>query len=84
MGWIKDAKVNQMTIEANKALAAGRQVMAVKLNFPSSKPDFSGEIVDWSMMIEAIESVGWVLYNFSSGSDTKGRPEAMCLFRVRT
>lgn len=81
MGFLRDVKSNQMATEARKAVEAGRRVFAAKLNFPATKPDFSGEIVDWSEMIEAIESEGWVLSNFAGASDTKGRPEALCLFR---
>lgn len=83
MGWMKNAKAETLRMEAGKARADGRAVFAAKLNYPSSKPDFSGEIVDWSMMIEAIESEGWSLYNFAGVSDNKGRPEALCLFRPR-
>jgi hypothetical protein len=83
MGWVKDAKANQMKIEAAKARTEGRNVFACKLNYPAMKADFSGEVVDWSMMIEAIESEGWALYNFAGAADTKGRPEALCVFRPR-
>jgi hypothetical protein len=81
MGWIKNAKVNVMRTDAGKARAEGRHVFACKLNYPALKADFSGEIVDWSMMIEAVESEGWVLANFAGGSDKQGRPEALCVFR---
>lgn len=83
MGFIKNAKVNQMRTEAGKARSEGRQVFACKLNYPGSKADLSGEIVDWSMMVEAIEAEGWALYNFAGGNDNKGRPEALCIFRPR-
>lgn len=83
MGFIKNAKVQQLAHDAGKARAEGRMVMAVKLNYPASKPDFSGEVVDWSMMIEAVESQGWGLHHFAGGSDSKGRPEALCVFRPR-
>ncbi|ADD41910.1 hypothetical protein [Stackebrandtia nassauensis] len=81
MGWIKNNKVAMMRGDAGKARAEGRMVFACKLNYPALKPDLSGEIVDWSMMIEAVESEGWTLVNFAGGSDKQGRPEALCLFR---
>jgi hypothetical protein len=83
MGFIQTAKANVLQREAGKARADGRRVFAVKLNYPGFKPDFSGEIVDWSMMIEAIEVEGWALYHFAGAADTKGRPEALCVFRLR-
>jgi hypothetical protein len=83
MGFAANIKAEQMRKDAAKARAAGRPVLAVKLNYPASKPDFSGEIMDWSAMIAAIESEGWALYHFAGSSDPKGRPEALCLFRPR-
>lgn len=83
MGWIQNAKANQLRQQAGKARSEGRTVFACKFNFPASKPDFSGEIADWSMMIEAVESEGWALYNFAGSADSKGRPEALVIFRLR-
>lgn len=84
MGWIKDAKVDNVRKDAVDARNEGRNVLALKLNYPSLKPDFSGEVTVWSMMIQAVEEEGWVLCNFAASSDLKGRQEAICLFRSRT
>lgn len=83
MGMIRDVKAQTVARDAANARAAGRQVLAVKLNYPGFKPDFSGEVEDWSVMIQAVEEQGWALYNFAGISDPKGRPEAICLFRPR-
>lgn len=82
MGWIKDSKAEMMRAQAEKARTEGRQVVAFMLNWPSTKGDISGEVVDWSMMIAAVESEGWQLDKFSGATDRKGRPEAYCLFRL--
>jgi hypothetical protein len=81
MGFIRNAKADMMRKQATEARNAGRAVLTMKLNYPGFKPDFSGEIVEWSMMIEAVESEGWALYHLAGISDNKGRPEALCLFR---
>ena len=83
MGWVRNAKSDALAREAGKARANGQQVFAVKLNYPGSKADFSGEVADWSAMIEAVESQGWALCHFAGAADTKGRPEALCVFRPR-
>lgn len=83
MGWIKSAKADLLARNASDAIKAGRYVFVAKLNWPSLKHGFSGEVVDWSMMIEAIEQQGWVLYNFAGATDKEGRPEAFCVFRRR-
>ncbi|GAB3994647.1 hypothetical protein GCM10029992_09740 [Glycomyces albus] len=82
MGLIKDTKAATLAQAADKARSAGRRVFTAKLNYPKIQPDLSGEIVDWSMMIEAVESRGWVLQHFTGSSDNHGRPEALCLFRL--
>lgn len=81
MGIIRDAKANTLAKQAAEAREKGQPVFAAVLNSPAFRPDFSGEVVDWSMMLAAIEAEGWVLYNWSAGSDPKGRPQAYPLFR---
>jgi hypothetical protein len=83
VGFVANVKANQMGKDAAKARGAGRPVLVVKLNYPASKPDFSGEIVDWSAMIAAVEAEGWTLCQFAGMADPKGRPEALCMFRPR-
>jgi hypothetical protein len=83
MGMIKDAKVNMLTADAQKALEAGHYFFTPMLNSPTFKGGLSGNIVDWSMMIQGIESVGWVLTHWSVASDQQGRPQAYPLFRRR-
>lgn len=74
-----------MTTQAREARSAGRRVFVVKLNWPWTKGPFggglSGHVVDWSLMIEAIEREGWALDNLAAMNDRSGRPEALLLFR---
>ena len=52
-------------------------------NYPHWTFGASGEIPDWSAMIEAIERQGWVLAHWSAGVDAKGNPQAYPVFRRR-
>lgn len=81
MGFIKDVKASTLGTEAQKALDAGRAVFTPKLNTPVSQSSGSGNIADWSVMIEAVEAVGWRLADWCVALDGKGRPEAYPLFR---
>ena len=81
MGWIKDAKANMLITEAQRAVVEGRTVFAPKLNTPVSQHSMSGSVAGWAEMIEAVESAGWRLTDWSVAMDTKGRPEAYPLFR---
>lgn len=83
MGLIRNMKTDAVRQDAANARAKGQKVLAVKLNYPGLKLDVSGEIPDWSSMIEAIESEGWQLANFAGAADRNGRPEALCIFRPR-
>ncbi|MBW4043336.1 MAG: hypothetical protein HIU86_14670 [Acidobacteria bacterium] len=80
MGWIKDAKATQMGKEAQQAWDAGVPVFTPLLNMPATRPDFSGAITDWPLMMAAIQEAGWKLHTWAVGSDSKGRPAAMPLF----
>ncbi len=81
MGIIKKTKLAQMKQDADRARKEGRKVLVMKLNYPWSDGGYSGEIVDWSLMIEAIESRGWVLDVFTGMNDRNRRADALCLFR---
>lgn len=65
MGFIREAKKNSVTSDAQQAIDEGRHVLAVELAMPTAKTGMSGEIRDWSEMIESIESVGWRLEQWS-------------------
>lgn len=82
MGFIKDAKVNMVLTEAQRAVAEGRTVFAPKLNTPMTQSGLSGSIAGWAEMIEGIESAGWRMTEWSVAVDSKGRPEAYPLFRL--
>lgn len=81
MGIFKDAKSNMLGEEARKAADAGAAVFSPRLNLPSSMHNMSGNVADWSLMIQAIEAQGWSMVHWSVAMDAKGRPEAYPLFR---
>lgn len=80
MGWIKDAKAAAVAADAQKSWDEGSRYFTPVLNFPAFKGGFSGRIKDWEPMLEAIESVGWVMHHWQVCSDDKGRPQAMPLY----
>jgi hypothetical protein len=81
MGFMKNAKINAVRADAEKAYADGRAVFTSRLNFPTTMHGMSGEIPDWSLMVECIEAAGWQLSEWSVAMDREGRPEAYPLFR---
>lgn len=84
MGIVKKTKANVVATEAERARKEGRTVFAPMLNTPVSQSasfTMSGSISGWAEMIEAIESHGWVLTQWSVAMDQKGRPQAYPLFR---
>ena len=83
MGFIKDSKANAIGSEAAKAFEAGRYFFTPRLNYPATMHGMTGDIADWGLMIQAVESSGWQLTDWSVGMDTKGRPEAYPVFRRR-
>ena len=83
MGWIRNSKTDKLAEQAKTAYANGQVVFAVMLNNPAFNMGFSGEIPDWSAMIEAVESQGWALYHWAGSTDSKGNPQAYPVFRRR-
>ena len=83
MGIIRNAKSDKLATDAQKAYAAGQFFFSALLNYPHWTFGASGEIPDWSAMIEAIERQGWVLTHWSAGVDAKGNPQAYPVFRRR-
>ncbi len=81
MGLIKQAKENTLRSEAQRAAEQGRSVFAPRLNTPATHHGMSGAVSGWAEMIEAVESCGWRLAEWSVATDPKGRPEAYPLFR---
>lgn len=80
MGWIKDAKASAISGDAQTAWDQGLPVFTPILNLPTFRTGFSGQIVDWSMMVASILEVGWTLHTWAVATDDKGRPQAMPLF----
>jgi hypothetical protein len=83
MGFIKDAKVASLTADAQKALDAGDYLFTPFLNAPAAAGGISGNLRDWALMIQGIESVGWSLAHWTVASDNKGRAQAYPVFRRR-
>jgi hypothetical protein len=81
MGFLKDAKANLLGQEARKAVEAGDALFTPFLNTPSSQPGMTGNIRDWSLMIQAVEAEGWRLDQWTVAADNKGRAQAYPLFR---
>lgn len=84
MGLIRNAKADKLASQAKAAYDSGQPVFAVLLNTPMSSFGFSGEVPDWSAMIWAVESQGWVLSYWAASTDAKGGPQAYPVFRRRT
>ena len=83
MGVIRNSKADKLAEQARTAYANGQFFFAAMLNSPWSSLGFSGEIADWSAMIEAVEREGWVLAHWAGSSDNKGNPQAYPVFRRR-
>jgi hypothetical protein len=83
VGWVKDAKADNLGKEAARAMQEGRVYFTPKLNTPLTQHALSGSIAGWAEQIEALERLGWVLLQWSVAHDSKDRPEAYPLFRRR-
>ena len=83
MGFIRNCKADKLAGQARDALANGQYIFAAMLNTPWSNMGLSGEIPDWSAMIEAVEREGWVLAQWAGSSDSKGNPQGYPVFRRR-
>lgn len=83
MGFLKETKANAIGNEAEKAFTEGRAVFTPRLNYPATMHGLTGNIDDWSQMIQSVESAGWSMVEWTVAMDTKGRPEAYPVFRRR-
>ena len=80
MGFMANSKAQSMQKAAQSAWDADARYFTPVLNFPAFKLGFSGNVEDWSPMIEAVESVGWKLHTWAVVQDSKGNPQAMPFF----
>ncbi len=83
MGIIRNAKSDKLAEQARAAFANGQYIFAAMLNTPHWTFGLSGEIPDWSAMIEAVEREGWALFQWGASTDAKGNPQAYPVFRRR-
>jgi hypothetical protein len=82
VGFIRDAKVQMVVKDAQRAFGEGRRVFLCRINVPMSRDaGFSGSVADGSEMIEAVEASGWRLDQMSYTPDRRGNPEGYYLFR---
>ncbi|MDR7278947.1 hypothetical protein [Catenuloplanes atrovinosus] len=81
MGWIKDAKAENVAKEAARAIEEGRRVFVLRINTPMTHHQLSGSLPGFAEQIEAVEDLGWRLGEMSFAQDPKGRPEGYFLFR---
>jgi hypothetical protein len=81
VGFIKDAKVQTMRNEAQKAIDEGRIVFACRINQGALQSNWSGPLVAVAEQIEAIEELGWALDQSTFAHDNKGHTSAFLIFR---
>jgi hypothetical protein len=81
MGWVRDGKAEVLASEAKRVWGEGSPVFIAVLNEPGSRVGWSGEVKDWTLMVAAVEQVGWKLDQWSVGSDPKGKPQAYPVFQ---
>lgn len=83
MGWVKDAKASKLRDEARSAYARGQSVLMTVMKAPNTRPNWSGEVNDWSLMVQAVEAEGWTVESVSGTSAEvivmyrRGRRDAM-------
>ncbi|MBD0743915.1 hypothetical protein BG418_20290 [Streptomyces sp. CBMA152] len=81
MGWIKDAKAEAISKEAQRAIDEGRTVFVCRVNQGALQSNFSGSLSGVAEQIEAIEAVGWQLDQASFSHDHKDHASAFLIFR---
>lgn len=83
MGITRNTKADKLATQAREAYVNGQHVFAALMNTPTFTMGLSGEIPDWSAMIEAVEREGWILIQYGAAVDHKGNPQAYPVFRRR-
>lgn len=81
MGWIKDAKAEAISKEAQRALDEGRTVFVCRVNQGSLQSNYSGSLSGVAEQIEAIEAQGWQLDQASFSHDHRDHASAFLIFR---
>ena len=75
MGWIKDAKAEAISKEAQRALDEGRTVFVCRVNQGSLQSNYSGSLSGVAEQIEAVEALGWKLIKRPSHMTTGTTPQ---------
>ncbi|MEU3369826.1 hypothetical protein ACFYM2_26940 [Streptomyces sp. NPDC006711] len=81
MGWIKDAKAEAISKEAQRALDEGRTVFVCRVNQGSLQSNYSGSLSGVAEQIEAVEALGWQLDQASFSHDHRDHASAFLIFR---
>jgi hypothetical protein len=81
MGFVKESKASNMAAHARRAMDEGHRVFVAQLRGAlGHSPSLSRPVQDVAEMIEAIESIGWELEQFTSVPFKKNMTTT-CLFR---
>jgi len=80
MGILREIKAKTVSDEAQARWDTGFCVFVATLNMPSTRPDLSGEVKDWTEIVQAVIEIGWVLSSTSGTTDKKGRPQLMVVW----
>jgi hypothetical protein len=81
MGFIKDSKSNAIAQHARRAVEEGRTIFLAQFRGSiGHSPSLTRPIADVAEMIEAVESLGWRVSEFTS-VPYKDNMTVVCLFR---
>jgi hypothetical protein len=81
MGRLTDAKVTEMTRQANDAWQSGQPVFTPAFTCPDFQAGVTGPVADWAAMIAVVEQFGWRMEHWAAVQDPKGRPLGLPIFR---
>jgi len=81
MGWIKDAKANALQKSAQSAAEAGQTVFMALLAMPGTHGSSTGEVNDWSLMVQGVEDTGWRVDRMTGMTSNSGHEELVVMFR---
>ncbi len=80
MGILREIKAKSIADEAQARWESGFCVFVATLNMPATRADISGEVRDWTEIIQAVIEIGWTITTTSGTTDKKGRPQLMVVW----